>query len=234
MEKVPTTTVTPQELVDITNRQNSNGIAFTYTEPVIGYEYIIDTAKIAKEDGVKIVLVTNGFINPEPLKKLLPYVDAMNIDLKSMDPNFYRKLCKGQLEPVLETIKIAHQNGVWVEITYLVITAMNDRDQDIEKMVDFVAGVDKFIPVHLSRYFPAFKFKLSPTPIPTLRKAYEQAKGKLHYVYLGNVSMEGCENTFCPECGNTLIKRNLYTINVVGIEDHKCNRCGREVDIEGV
>ncbi len=224
-------TVPPERLVDIAKQQNSLGVAFTYTEPLIGYEYIIDTAEIARAEGLKIVLVTNGYINHKPLEKLLNYVDAMNIDLKSMDPEFYRQLCKGRVEPVLDTIKSAHDRGILLEVTYLVITTINDKDEDFSRIVDFISGVDRAIPFHISRYFPAYKFKLPPTPVATMLKAYQVARERLDYVYLGNIAMRGYEDTYCPGCGNVLVERNIYAVSVVGIEGNRCNRCGREVDI---
>lgn len=179
--------ITSAQLIAEAKRLKSFGIAYTYNEPLIWYEFVFDTAKLAKEQGLKNVLVTNGYINPEPLEDLLPYIDAMNIDLKAMDNEFYKNICKGALNPVLDTIKRARQN-CHIEITNLVIPGLNDTDEQIEKLTDWIfenTGADT--PLHFSRYFPRFKLDLPPTQLDTLKRAESIARKKLKYVYLGNV-----------------------------------------------
>jgi pyruvate formate lyase activating enzyme len=230
-EESPTEFVTPEVLVRIASRENSVGIAYTYTEPLIWYEYVLDTAKIARENDLANVLVTNGYVHEEPLKELIPYVDAMNIDLKSMGDDFYKKICKAKLSPVLRAIELSHQNGVHVEITNLLMPTMNDSEEQIQKLVDFVAGLSDRIPVHFSRYFPSYQMDLPPTPMESLQKAFLLAKRKLKYVFIGNAYIPNTSNTYCPQCNNLLVKRNGYHTAVVGIKDRKCGNCGVLADV---
>lgn len=181
--------VTPEELVEIAleaRRSGSIGIAYTYSEPMIWYEFVYDTAERAHHEGLKNILVTNGFVQKEPLTELLPFIDAMNIDVKAFTDEFYCKTCKGHLDPVLRTVEIAHQS-CHVEITNLVVPEMNDSEEEIRSLVDWIASLDPSIPLHLSRYFPRYKFDQPPTPLATLNRAKEIAMKKLKYVYLGNV-----------------------------------------------
>ena len=230
-EESPTELVTPEDLVRVASDENSVGIAYTYTEPLIWYEYVLDTAKIAREDNLANVLVTNGYIHEEPLKKLLPHIDAMNVDLKSMDDDFYKKVCKGKLAPVLRTLELAHQNKIHLEITNLLIPTMNDSGEQIQKLVDFVADLSDRIPVHFSRYFPAYQMDLPPTPMESLQKAFLLAKRRLKYVFVGNAYIPNTSNTYCPQCNNLLVKRNGYQTAVVGIKGQKCGNCGATVDV---
>ena len=191
----------------------------------------MDTAKIAHDKSLVNVLVTNGYIHEEPLKRILPLIDAMNIDLKSMDENFYKVTCKGKLSFILRAIELSHQNQVHIEITNLLIPTLNDSDEQIQKLVDFVAGLSDRIPLHFSRYFPAYKMDLPPTPLQSLQKAFLLGKRKLKYVYVGNAYIPNTSNTYCPSCNELLIKRDGYRTAVVGITDKKCKKCGMRVDI---
>lgn len=226
----PTEYVSPEKLVELALKYNSIGIAYTYTEPLIWYEYIKDTAQIAKEKNLKNVLVTNGYINEPPLLELLPLIDAMNIDVKSMENDFYTKVCKGKVEPVLKTTELSIKKGVHVEITNLIMPTLNDSDEQIKKLVDWLAGIDDKIPLHFSRYFPHYKTNLPPTPVATLERAFKIARQKLKYVYVGNVYVEKTSDTLCPQCSNVLVKRDGYFTRMVGIKDKKCSSCGREID----
>jgi pyruvate formate lyase activating enzyme len=230
-EESPTEFLTPEDLVRIASKENSVGIAYTYTEPLIWYEYVLDTAKIARENNLANVLVTNGYIHEEPLKELLPYIDAMNIDLKSMDDDFYKKICKAKLAPVLRAIELSHQNEIHIEITNLLIPTLNDSEEQVQKLVDFVAGLSDRIPVHFSRYFPAYQMDLPPTPMESLQKAFLLAKRRLKYVFVGNAYIPNTSNTYCPQCNNLLVKRNGYHTAVVGIKEKKCGNCRVAVDV---
>jgi pyruvate formate lyase activating enzyme len=230
-EESPTDFVTPEDLVRVASRENSVGIAYTYTEPLIWYEYVLDTAKIARQNNLANVLVTNGYIHEEPLKQLLPHIDAMNVDLKSMDDDFYRKICKAKLPAVLRAIELAHQNKIHVEITNLLIPTLNDSEEQIQELVDFVAGLSDRIPVHFSRYFPCYQMDLPPTPMQSLQNAFLLAKRKLKYVFIGNAYIPNTSNTYCAECNNLLINRNGYHTAVVGIKEKKCVNCGTAVDV---
>lgn len=228
----PTRVVDPEELVEIAIQatgRGSIGIAYTYSEPMIWYEYVYDTAKLARSRGLKNVLVTNGYIQKEPLKEILPLVDAMNIDVKGFTEDFYHDVCRGDLESVLQTVEIAHAVS-HVEITNLVIPAKNDSEEEISKLVDWLASLDNSIPLHLSRYFPHFKFDIPATPVETLIRAAKIARRKLKYVYIGNVWEIAGNDTVCPVCGNILVRRNGYGAELLGIKENSCSRCGSDVD----
>ncbi|MFH1201792.1 MAG: AmmeMemoRadiSam system radical SAM enzyme [Candidatus Omnitrophota bacterium] len=183
----PTQKITPEFIIQEAKRLNSFGIAYTYNEPFIWYEFVYDTAKMARDQGLENVLVTNGFVNKEPLEKILPLIDAMNIDLKSIDELFYEKYCFGRLAPVLETIKLS-QKHCHIELTNLVIPTLNDCDENFIGLVNWVyENLGRDVPLHFSRYFPCYKMTLPPTPVETLKRAHQIAKEKLKYVYLGNV-----------------------------------------------
>ncbi len=230
-EKVPTSFVTPQDLVSMAGKQGSIGVAYTYTEPLVWFEYILKAGHLIKEAGLKNVLVSNGYINPEPLKELLPVIDATNIDLKGMRPEFYRKVCKGKLEPVLENIRRFYEAGVHLEVTNLVITELNDSTEDFERLADFIAGISPEIPLHLSAYYPTYKMDKPATSSVKLQEAYKIASDRLRYVYLGNLAIPGKSDTYCPDCGNTAIKREGYRINLDGLEGGKCAACGFDLGI---
>lgn len=184
---VATQKVTSEFIVERAKKIDSFGIAYTYNEPFIWYEFVLDTAKLAKKEGLENVLVTNGYINPEPLGEILPLIDAMNIDLKSIEEKFYINICAGKLSPVLETIKQSSR-FCHIELTNLIIPTLNDSEENFTKLVDWIyENIGDSVPLHFSRYFPCYKLDLPPTPIPTLKKAEAIAKKKLKYVYLGNV-----------------------------------------------
>jgi pyruvate formate lyase activating enzyme len=225
-----TTEITAREAVDEAVAHKSMGIAYTYNEPTIWYEFVLECARLAHEAGLANVLVTNGFINQEPLAQLAPLIDAMNIDIKSMAPEFYRKICKSRLEPVLATCQAAKEAGIHLEITNLVIPTLNDSDELFGQLVDFVAGLGPEVPLHFSAYFPAYRMTIEPTPLSSLLRAREIARKKLYYVYVGNVVADD-SNTYCPQCGNMLISRRGYGASVVGIKDGACSKCGRKADV---
>ena len=179
--------ITPEWVVAKAKECKSFGIAYTYNEPFIWYEFVLDTAKAAKKEGLENILVTNGYVNQGPLEEILPYIGAMNIDLKSMNPEFYVKYCRALLEPVLNTIKrsakLCH-----VELTNLIVTGLNDSDEDFNRLTDWICdNVGPDVPLHFSRYFPCYKMDAPTTPRDRLERAYAVAKKKLKNVYLGNV-----------------------------------------------
>ena len=230
---VPTRYVSPESMAELAGEQSSIGVAYTYTEPFIWFEYIRDAGEAVHDRGLMNVLVSNGYVNDEPLRDLLPVIDAMNIDIKSMRPDFYRKVCGGALEDVLRTVETA-AGQCHIELTNLVITNYNDTLDDFRKLIDWVASVDPAIPLHFSRYFPQGSFNEPPTSPDTLLTAYTMAREKLRYVYLGNIREPGTSDTYCPNCGAKLIERSAYTIETTGIENGMCSSCGTEVDIAGV
>ncbi|NQU18754.1 AmmeMemoRadiSam system radical SAM enzyme [bacterium] len=183
----PTEKLTSEFIIERAKQLNSFGIAYTYNEPFIWYEFVLDTAKSAKKQGLKNILVTNGYVNLEPLKNILPFIDAMNIDLKSIEDEFYVNVCGGKLTPVLDVIKES-SNHCHIELTHLIIPTLNDSEESLIKLVDWVYGnLGDSVPLHFSRYFPCYKLDIPPTPIATLKKAEDIAKKKLKFVFLGNV-----------------------------------------------
>ena len=183
----PTQDITSEALIERAKEHGSFGIAYTYNEPFIWYEFVLDTAKLAKKRGLENVLVTNGYVNMEPLEGMLPYIGAMNIDLKSFDEGFYSKICKGALKPVLEVIKRSAKS-CHIELTTLIIPTLNDSEEMIRKEVDWIYdNLGPEVPLHFSRYFPCYKMTLPPTPVKTLEMAGRIAREKLKHVYLGNV-----------------------------------------------
>jgi len=230
---VPTRHVSPEDLVKLASQDGSIGVAYTYTEPFIWFEYIRDTGRIVHEKGMVNVMVTNGYVNEEPLDELLPLIDAMNVDIKSMKPEFYSKICGGKLENVLRTVERA-VDSCHIELTNLIIPGYNDTDEDFTKLVDWVYSIKPTIPLHFSRYFPQYRFTAPQTPIETLLRAFNIAKSKLSYVYVGNASIEGTSDTLCPKCGNTLVKRSYYSVSITGIHEGVCSSCESPVDFVGI
>ncbi len=180
-----------------------------------------------KEKDLQVVMVTNGYIEAEPLKQLLPYVDAMNIDVKAFTEEFYKKLCKGTLKPVLETVEQAAQH-CHVELTSLIIPGENDDLNDIKEMAKWIAGIDPYIPLHLSRYHPAYKFNQDATPAGTLDQARQIAREYLKYVFVGNLNGPD-NNTYCSECEALLVKRDAYNTEIIALDQGHCKACGNEI-----
>jgi len=225
----------PERVVEESIRNNCLSIAYTYSEPVTFYEYTYETAVIAKKSGIKNVFKSNGYINPEPLKKLCTVLDAANIDLKSFNNNTYLKLTGGKLQPVLDALKIYKEMGVWLEITNLIVPKWTDNTDEIGLMCKWL-GENGFkdTPLHFSRFYPTYKLEqLPPTPVELLKTAYRIATGEgLQYVYIGNVPGNEMADTKCPNCGTTVIARQGYTITANKIKDGRCTKCN--TIIEGV
>jgi len=209
------------------------GIAYTYNEPFTFYEFMFDTAKLAHESGLKNVVVSNGYINPGPLEKLLPFIDAFNIDLKAFTEEFYRKHTRGKLESVLEVLKIIAKSIAHLEITNLVIPELNDNELQFEKMVKWIAlELGNDVPLHLSRYFPQYNLNLPTTSHEKLESLYLIAKRQLQHIYLGNINDEKNSSTYCPKCGETLILRNRYNTSIQNMNNNCCCiKCGTSVNI---
>jgi len=224
-------TVTPlRKIIDQAQQLGSLGIAYTYNEPGIWFEYLMDCARAAREAGLKNVLVTNGFMNPDPWAEICSVADAMNIDLKSMDPEFYKRLCKAERDPVLVNIRTAAAS-CHVEVTNLIVTGENDSHELIEQVIDFVASIRDTIPLHFSRYFPQHEFTAPPTPPETLDWAVTAARKKLKYVYAGNISLANASDTICPSCGALVVRRTGYRTDTSGLTGATCTACSKPVDI---
>jgi pyruvate formate lyase activating enzyme len=223
---------TPDDIVEAAlARKDNTGIAFTYNEPIIYYEFMLDIAKKAKEADLKTVMVTNGFINSEPLQNLLPYMDAFSVDLKGFSEEFYKKNTKGSLHSIMDALKQIKNNGNFLEITNLVIPTLNDSNQSFSDMIKWIRdelGEDTIL--HISRYFPGYKSQIQPTPISKLKEFYSIAKEHINYVYLGNAKLEDTSNTYCDKCGELLVTREAFYAELVGIDkEGKCLNCGNKV-----
>nr|WP_321354743.1 AmmeMemoRadiSam system radical SAM enzyme [uncultured Draconibacterium sp.] len=206
---------------------NNIGIAYTYNEPFTFYEFLLKTAQLAHSKGLKNVVVSNGYINEEPLKKVLPFIDAFNIDLKAFSDDFYKKHTKGKLQPVLDTLKQIAESPAHLEVTTLIIPGLNDNTTEFKNMVNWIATeLGENVPLHLSRYYPQYKLDAPATPIETLIKLYDLAKTQLQHVYLGNVSDEKRSTTYCPNCKTPLISRNRYNTKIRILDaEGKCKNC---------
>jgi pyruvate formate lyase activating enzyme len=217
----------PERAVELCKKEKCNIISYTYTEPTIFYEYMLDIAKVAKKQGIKNTIVSNGYINEAPLKELCKYIDGANIDLKGFTDEFYRKICKGKLEPVLNTLKTLRREGVWLEITNLLVPGLNDDFKKIEEMSEWISKeLGKDVPLHFSRFHPDYKITdAEPTPMETLEKARKIAEEYLNYVYIGNVAGES--NTICPKCESVVIRRNMLSLIENKLVKGKCFKCGK-------
>ncbi len=233
LEEVNYYELSPEQIVQMALKEKVGSICFTYTEPTVFFEYMYDIAKIARQKGLKTSMVSAGFINPEPLKELLKVLDAVKIDLKAFNEDFYNEITLGGLEPVLKTIKIVKESGKHLEIVNLVIPTLNDKPEEIKKMCEWIKkeiGTD--VPLHFTRFGPAYKFMhLPPTPIETLEKAYRIAKEVgLKYVYLGNVPGHKYNNTYCPKCGKLLINRVHFQVIENKVKNGKCPFCKTKIN----
>ncbi len=228
-EVAPARRISPEQLVSIALSRKSKGIAYTYNEPFVWFEFVLDASRIAAKEGIYNVLVTNGMISEEPLHLLLQSVHAMNIDLKAFDEDVYKKLA-GDLKTVKRTIEIALNSGVHVEITTLIVPRLNDDQDLLEKEFKWLASLSRSIPLHLTRYFPNYKYSIPPTPTEDLVRFYELAKKYLDFVYIGNVWNENYENTVCPKCGTLLIRRVGYSVQIYALDrEGRCTKCGEKV-----
>lgn len=221
----------PARVVSEASINGCKSIAYTYSEPNTFYEYVYDTSKIARENGIKNVMVSNGYINPEPLKKLCKYIDAANIDLKSFNENTYMKLNGGKLQPVLDALRIYRDEGVWLEVTALIVPGWTDKPDEIREMCKWLSTNGfKDVPLHISRFHPQYKLEhLPPTPVNILNTAAKIASQEgLNYVYIGNVPGNNTTDTLCPVCGKKMIVRKGYRIEENNIKNGKCS-CGKVI-----
>jgi len=228
---VPTRYVSPDELAELAMSGRSRGVAYTYTEPCIWFEYISDSAPLVRAKGGAVVMVSNGEINNEPLLELIEITDAWNVDLKSWSDGFYKKHCGGDRYTVLETLKTLARSSCHLEITFLVIPEENDRTEEWSEMARWISnecGIETVL--HISRYFPRYKLRQQPTPVGTLERARDVFSKELQNVYIGNVSMDD-SNTVCPSCGAICIERTGWQVNTSGMSNGKCASCGCKLNI---
>jgi len=222
--------LSPQEIVAEALRNRCKSISYTYTEPTIFFEYAFETAKLAKEKGLYNNFVTNGYMTAECLQMIKPYLDAANVDLKFFKDGSYKKICAGSLQPVLDSIRLMHDLGIWVELTTLVVPGENDSEEELTGIAEFIASVDKNMPWHVSKFHPDYKFTgHQPTPEATLKKAQEIGKrAGLTYIYVGNVWGWG-NDTYCPSCKKLLIRREVFSVLENNIKQGKCAFCNAPI-----
>lgn len=226
----------PESIPSRIRRDACDGVAFTYNEPTIWYEFAYDASKIVKEHGYYTIFVTNGYMNPEPLRKLAPYLDAMNIDLKCFRDELYMKMSKAHIQPVLDTLVLAKELGIHIEVTNLIVPEFNDDPNDLKNLSEWIVeNLGPDVPIHFTRYHPDYHYDAPPTPLKTLIQAYETAKNAgLNYVYLGNIMKTEYENTRCPGCSTLLVKRRVFFVErLYQIKEDKvlCPKCGTEIPI---
>ena len=222
--------LSPEAAVGIAASRGCRSISYTYTEPTVFFEYAYDTMRLAKDKGLANVFVTNGFMTAEALEEMRGLLDAANVDLKSFSDETYRKVCGGHLQPVLDSIVLMKKAGVWVEATTLVVPGMNDGEDELGRLAGFLAGVDRDLPWHVSRFHPDYKYTETPaTPAGSLDRALEIGKkAGLRYIYTGNV-MGGSEDTICPSCGEILVRRSGFSVVTNRIRKSSCPVCGAKI-----
>lgn len=224
--------LTPQECTRQARNLDCLSIAYTYTEPVIFWEYMYEISAQAKKDGIKNTMISAGYVEEKPLRDLLPLMDAVKIDLKAFSDTYYREICRGRLEPVLQALKIIREEGVWLEIVYLVLPTLNDSPKEIQALSAWIRNdLGPDVPIHFSRFHPTYLMKnLPPTPVDTLERLQGIARSEgLRYVYIGNVPGHPGESTYCPECGVRLIHRTGYNVRVESLSANKCGKCGHAI-----
>ncbi len=225
------TFVEPKLVVEKALEMGCESISYSYSDPTIFAEYMLDVAKIAKERGLKNIMVTAGYINREPLEEIDRFIDAYSIDLKFFSDEAYRKYSKGRLQPVLETIEFLFSKGKWVELTTLIVPEFLTEDQ-IRNIARWIRErLAPWVPWHLSRFFPHYKATdLPPTPVEDLERAYQIGREEgLEYVFVGNVFGNRYESTYCPKCGDVVIGRRGYTITEINLKGNRCGTCGYEI-----
>ena len=231
-EQVNSVYMPPQEVAALAKRNRCASIAYTYSEPTVFYEYMVDTADAGRAEGVKSVVVSGGYIKPEPLKELCRHVDAIKIDLKAFSEKFYAEVVVGEMKPVLDALVTMRKLGMWTEIVYLVVPTLNDGDPEFRGLAKWIKGnLGTDVPVHFSRFHPEYLLKTLPvTPLATLERAKSicDAEG-LHYVYLGNVPAHPAEKTYCPKCRRVVVDREGYLIRAVHLNKGKCRYCQQPI-----
>jgi len=226
--------VPPSQIVLLAKENRCRSISYTYTEPTIYFEYAYETAALAHQEGIRNVFVTNGYMTEEALRTIHPYLDGANVDLKSYQEKFYKEVCGAKLRPVLESLKLMKELGIWVEVTTLVIPTMNDSDKEFEEIARFILSLGAEVPWHLSAFYPTYKMlNLPRTPATTLHRAREIGmKAGLQYVYCGNIPGQGGEDTFCPQCGRNVIERMGFRVVKNDAVGGECRHC--HAKIEGI
>lgn len=211
--------------------ENNIGVAFTYNEPIIWFEFMRDTSLLSKSEGLYTVMVSNGYVNSEPLSEIIQFIDAFNIDLKAFNNNFYRKLTGSDIEPVKNSLKQIAREGKHLEVTTLIIPGQNDKESEMQLQSEWIAGeLGKNVPLHLSKYFPMHKRDNPATSQETLSSLFEIASKNLNHVYMGNTVSDSGQNTCCPECGQTVTIRSGYNTRLLNLDSKgRCTKCRKLV-----
>jgi len=232
-EQLPNADLPPQRLVSIAKSRRVPTLAFTYNEPTIFYEYMHDSAKLARAAGVGSVMISNGFINEKPMRQLCRHLTAVKVDFKAFNDEFYRKTCRGWLKPVLQTMRLCKKIGIHLEMVVLIIPTLNDGDAELKGMAKWIVdNLGPDVPLHFSRFTPMYRLKnLPPTPVQTLERAHAIARAAgIHYAYIGNVPFHPASNTYCPKCGKLLIRRTGYHVGENHVTDESaCPGCGTKI-----
>ncbi len=229
---VPGENFTPRDIVSQALKNHCQSIAYTYTEPTIFFEYALETARLARAKGLKNIFVTNGYMTPEAIEMASEFIDAANVDLKAFNDSFYKKYCSARLAPVMETLKHMKTAGIWIEVTTLLIPGLNDDEHEIAALAEFIAdSLGRETPWHISRFHPAYRLLDTPlTPVESLTAAFKIGKNAgLKYVYIGNVATKNGSDTFCSNCGTTVIDRKGYTVRCNMTGDGRCPHCNEKI-----
>jgi pyruvate formate lyase activating enzyme len=231
-EQVDSSFISPKDLASLARRYQCPSIAYTYSEPVVFCEYVLDSAAAGRAAGVKSVVISGGYIQEEPLKQLCARVDAIKIDLKGFSEKYYKEVVNGELKPVLNALATIRKSGTWNEVVYLVVPTLNDSDEEFRGLARWIkAELGRDVPLHFSRFHPEYLLKnLPPTPLPTLEraKAVCDAEG-LNYVYIGNVPGHPAENTWCPKCRRVVVERAGFTVRALNLDKGKCRFCQQAI-----
>lgn len=232
-EQIRSVDLPPKRLVEIAEARGVPSLAFTYSEPVIFYEYMHDSAKLARAAGIGSTMISNGYIEAKPMRQLCEHLTAVKVDFKAYSEDFYRKICRGTLQPVLKTLLLCKKIGIHLELVVLIVPTLNDTDKELQGMAKWIMdNLGPDVPLHFSRFHPQYRLKnLPPTPVKTLDRAHGIAKAAgIHHVYIGNVPMNPASHTYCPKCGQRLIKRLGYLVreNLV-TPAGKCPKCGQGI-----
>ncbi len=222
----------PEAVVEGALRESTSSLSFTYSEPTVFYEYMLDSARLGRAEGLRSTVVSNGYINPEPLRELCRAVDAIKVDLKAFTRGFYERICSGELEPVLQTLRVIREEGVHLEIVNLVVPTLNDGEREHREMARWIVkNLGPDVPLHFNRFYPQYQLtSLPPTPLEALERARAIAMDEgIHYVYIGNVGQHPAENTYCAHCGRLLIHRRGVEVLANYISEGKCPFCGAPI-----
>lgn len=235
-EKIEGRDLSPERIVSQAKMTGCLSIAYTYTEPTVFFEYAYDTSRLAKQNNLNNVFVTNGYMSEESLKEVSPFLDAANCDLKFFSEDHYRKICGGRLKFVLHTLELMKELGIWLEVTTLAIPTLNDSEGELRKIAEFILQLGKDTPWHISRFYPSYRMKdLPPTRLETLHRARQIGLDTgLRYVYTGNVPADEGESTYCYQCGRPILERYGYQIKANHIRSGECEHCKAKIDGVGL